>query len=425
LPKSQVRSIGRRCYSSLGERGLSISFLLAVASLVAVVGYIILDRGQLPGWSRTRSVTTIVAPAILQPSLKPLVGVFAKNHNIFNALLQNGLSRQEAHQLVETTRPVYNLAKITAGRPYWLYFTPEGQLHDFRYIVDDERYLTVYREGKDYVPLMKRFEYETRAAHVSGIIEDSLFLTVKRGGEQEQLAQDLADVFTWDVDFYTDVKKGDSFRILVEKKYLEGKFTKYGPILAASLTNQGKTHYGFRFADESGVAGYYTPDGRPLKRSFLKSPLKFARISSRFSRARLHPILKIVRPHMGIDYAAPIGTPVVAVAAGRVEFAGASAGSGKVVKMRHAQGYETIYLHLSRIAVRAGRSVSQGEIIGWVGATGLATGPHLDFRILQHGRFVNPTRVVFPPAPPLSSTALTRFSAVRDVLQKQLQQLSF
>ncbi len=363
------------------------------------------------------------APAPPPPKFREIVDSFQPNQTITQALLKQGLSHALISQIVDSARPVYDLAKVKARQSYWIYFTEDGKFRDFRYPVDDTRYLTVYHDvAQDrLVPVMKEFQFETRVHVASAEIESSLFSSVMDIGEQDQLALDLAEVFSSDIDFNTDIQKGDSFRVLVEKKYLDGRFTKYGAILAAAMVNQKKQLLGYRFEDENGKPAYYDPDGKALKRSFLKSPLKYARITSRFSRRRYHPILKVVRPHLGVDYAAPIGTPVQAVGAGVIVSAGRSGANGKMVRIRHAGGYETMYLHLSRISVRSGTRVSQGEVIGNVGSTGLSTGPHLDFRILRHGVAVNPTKVIFPPGKPVSPDQFDRFAALRDKLNYELR----
>ncbi len=410
-------------------RSVSFTVLALLIASAVLGGYLILERGRPLGMASSRTPASSPPPPVAVAHAPPqietgeIVDRFSRNQTFAEALSKRGISNQEVHQLIESARPVYDLAKVASGRPFWLRFTAEGVFHDFRYPVDDERYLTVYRKGEEYVPVIKKFPYEIRIEPVSGIIENSLFLAVKESGEEEQLALDLAEIFMWDIDFYTDIQKGDAFRMLVEKKYLDGRFVKYGPILAADITNQGKTFFGYRFRCEDGTHGYYGPDGIALKKSFLKSPLKFARITSSFSKGRFHPVLRIVRPHLGVDYAAPAGTPVVAVGAGIVASAEIKGGSGKMVMIRHAGGYETLYLHLSRIAVRSGVRIAQGQVIGYVGATGLATGPHLDFRVIERGRYVNPTKVVFPPPPPVPSASLSRFVALRDSFQSQLEQI--
>lgn len=398
--------------------------IVGLAILAPLAGYLLLQRGQPLGMTRSKIPAAKPEVASPAPALREFAANFGRNETISDALARHGLSAELIYNLVETTRPVYNLARVAAGRPYWLYLTVGGELHDFRYAVDDDRYLTVYEQDGRFVPVMKNFQYDTLVEPVAGVIEDSLFGCITAEGEQDILALQLADIFMYDVDFYTDVQRGDSFRMLVEKKYLAGRFVKYGAILAADFRNQGKTFSGFRFRDERGAPAYYSADGKALKKSFLKSPLKFARISSRFSRSRLHPILKIYRPHMGVDYAAPEGTPVQAVGAGTVEATGYQGEGGRMVKISHAGGYQTFYLHLSKILVKHGAHVQQGDVIGTVGASGLATGPHLDFRVVLHGKFINPTKVIFPPNPPVAQSAFTEFAALRDILSGKLGQVA-
>jgi len=382
--------------------------------------YLILEHAHTVGWTSTRAPVPVVGGPPPPPPLREIVGIFAKNQTITDALSQNGLPRQQIFEMVATTRPVYNLARVTAGKPFWLYLTPEGRFHDFRYPIDDERYLTVYRDGDRFVPVIKKFPYEIRVEPVAGDIEGSLFAALSDAGERDTLAESFAEIFNGDIDFYTEIQPGDNFRLLVEKKYLGANFVKYGPILAASISNQNKTFTGFRFLDENGREGFYAPDGKSLKKSFLKSPFKFARISSKFSFARRHPILKIIRPHLGVDYAAPIGTPVQAVGSGVVVLTGQTSTNGKMVRLRHSGGYETMYLHLSSIAVRSGSRVDQTQVIGYVGATGLVTGPHLDFRVFLHERAIDPRKVIFPPNPPVPPSRFAQFAQLCDMLKAQL-----
>ncbi len=421
MKKPQVSRSWERAL--LERRGHALLFLCGLVVVLAFFGYILLERGQPVGLSRSITAMPSVAAPPTDPPLREIAASFGRNQTITDALARHGITAEQIYRLVESARPVYNLAKVAASRNYWLYLTAGGEFHDFRYAIDDERYLTVYQQDGRFVPVMKNFNYDLRIESVSGVIEDSLFACITGGGEQDILALDLADIFMYDVDFYTDVQKGDAFSMLVEKKYLHDRFVKYGPILAASMRTQGRELTGFRFRDEKGAPAYYSAEGKALKKSFLKSPLKFARISSRFSRSRLHPILKILRPHMGVDYAAPIGTPVQAVGAGMVLMTGIQSGGGKMVRVRHAGGYETMYLHLSKIAVKRGARVQQGEVIGYVGSTGLSTGPHLDFRVASHGKFVNPTKVIFPPNPPVSSGNFPQFASLRDKMQARLGQI--
>jgi murein DD-endopeptidase MepM/ murein hydrolase activator NlpD len=388
--------------------------------LLSVGGLDTLSRGRLPGEIEPAAFTSKPVTPPDWARLKTIVGEFAPNGNITDTLLGHGLIRDQVLRLVDETRPVYNLARIVAGRPYWLDVAPGNDLRSFRYPLDDARYLTVYRNGDRYVPVVKSFPFVTGVETIDGVIRSSLFAAMTEAHEDERLALELAEIFMWDIDFYTDLQPGDSFRMIVEKKYLDGKFARYGAILAASFTNQRRTLTAFRFQSRPGVAEYFSADGRALKRSFLKSPLRFARVTSRFSGARMHPVLRIVRPHLGVDYAAPLGTPVVAVGAGTVASAGSTPEAGKMVRIRHAGGYETLYLHLMQVQVRAGEHVDQNQVIGRVGSTGLSTGPHLDFRVIQHGRFINPAKVIFPPSPPVPAPEFARFVSVRDPFLEQL-----
>jgi len=303
-------------------------------------------------------------------------------------------------RLVEAARPVHDLARISVGRPFGVALGPDGLVRAFTYGIDELRTLRVVREGDDLRADLLTRQYETRVATVGGTIESSLFGAIGAAGEEDQLALDLADIYAWDVDFNTEIQRGDSFRVAVEKLSLDGAFARYGRILAAEFVRGDRVLRAFRH-EGAGGAGYYDAEGRPLRKAFLRSPLRFTRISSRFSRSRLHPVLHVRRAHLGVDYAAPLGTPVLAAADGVVSVAGWMGGYGRTVKIRHANGYETLYGHLSRTYVRPGQRVEQGARVGAVGATGIATGPHLDYRMSRDGQFVDPLRLVSPPAEPV------------------------
>ncbi len=365
-----------------------------------------------------------IIPASAAPiPLREIIGSFRPNQTITQALSEHGLSDSLISEIVDCSRPVYNLAKVKASQLYSLCMTPEGEFRNFRYNLDANSYLTVHRDSAEdrLVSEVKDFEFETRVESVSAQIDSSLFASIERIGEKDQLALDLAEIFSSDIDFNSDIQKGDSFSALVEKKYLKDEFSGYGAVYAAKFNNGRKTFMGFRFEDENGKPAYYGTDGKALKKSFLKSPLKFTRITSKFSYARRHPVLKIVRPHLGVDYAAPVGTPVRAVGSGTVTKAGWSGQSGRMVKLRHSGGFETMYLHLSKIAVAQGSRVDQGDVIGYVGSSGVSTGPHLDFRVYRHGKALNPLKVVFPPGAPIPEARFDEFAAVRDSLAARLE----
>ena len=343
-------------------------------------------------------------------SLTVVRGSVARNTTL-EAALATVLGPAAVQELVRTARPLYDLARLSVGHAFDLTVGAEGLLA-FSYAIDELRTLQVRRSGDGLEAEVLTRQYETRTESATGAITSSLFGAVEDAGEEDQLALDLAQIFEWDVDFNTELQRGDSFRVVVDKMYLEGRFVRYGPILSAELRRGNRALRAVRFEGRRGPE-YYTPEGVPLRKTFLRSPLKFTRISSRFTHARLHPILHVLRPHLGVDYAAPAGTPVRAAADGVVTQAGWWGGYGKVVRIRHARGIQTLYGHLSRIQVRAGQRVEQGQLIGAVGSTGLATGPHLDYRTLRNGVFVNPLTIQPPPPEPLSAALRPAFEDVK------------
>jgi murein DD-endopeptidase MepM/ murein hydrolase activator NlpD len=350
-------------------------------------------------------------PAGADPAFRAFRGTVTPRGTLARSL-SGTLSPASIHALVEASRPAYDLARLTVGRPFALLLDAEGLLHAFTYGIDELRTLRVTRRGDELRAVVLARSYETEVDTIQASITSSLFAAVGDAGEHDQLALDLAEIFAWDVDFNTEIQKGDAFRVAVEKLTLDGRFSRYGRILSAEFVRGTRVLRAVRFEGASGP-GYYAPDGSPLRKAFLRSPLKFTRITSRFTRARFHPILKVKRPHYGVDYAAATGTPVMAAADGVVTLAGWQQGYGKTVKMRHNNGFETLYGHLSRIAVKRGQRVQQGTAVGAVGMTGLATGPHLDYRMIRNGAFVDPLRVQSPPAEPIPPAERKDFHAVR------------
>lgn len=350
-------------------------------------------------------------PPIREP-LRILRGTIGRNATLAR-LLESSLPPAGVHLLVEAAKPAYNLARLSVGRPFGLAVTKSGILASFTYGIDELRTLRVTRRGDSLHAEVVTRAHETRVDRVGGTITSSLFAAIGEAGEQDQLALDLADVFAWDVDFNTEIQKGDSFRVAVEKLTADGTFLRYGRILAAEFTRGSRVLKAVRYEGAAGE-GFYAPDGSPLRKAFLRSPLQFTRISSGFTRSRFHPILGHYTAHLGIDYAAPVGTPVRASADGVVLLAGWSGGYGKTVRLRHTNGFETLYGHLSRIDVRAGQRVSQGSLVGAVGTTGLSTGPHLDYRMIRNGTYVNPLTIQLPPAEPVPAVERASFESRRD-----------
>jgi murein DD-endopeptidase MepM/ murein hydrolase activator NlpD len=289
--------------------------------------------------------------------------------------------------------------------------------------------LAVRSDEGGFAAAVEPIPWNTAVVNVRGEIRDSLFRAVDEAGESPELAVQLAEIFGWDLDFYSDPRVGDTFRVQVEKKTsLDGRSRSYGKVLFAEYVNEGRPYQALLFHDAAGKPAYFSPDGRSLEKAFLRSPLKFsAAVTSRFSRSRYHPILHQRRAHLGVDYGAPTGTPVQAIGPGRVVFAGYRGGNGNMVHLRHANGYETQYLHLSRILVRTGQRVESGDRIGLVGSTGLATGPHLHFNFLQSGvhRNFEVVRRNLPSAEPVGRENMAEFAALREQIMTQVEQTTF
>ncbi len=327
------------------------------------------------------------------------------------ALLAFWMSQAEAAAVIQAAAPVYSLANLREGNPLSVVHDESGAFVRFVYDIDAFRRLVVTRTDDTFQASAEKIAYDTELAHVRGDIDSSLFEAVTSVGENATLAMTLADVFSCEINFINELRRGDSFDLLVEKHYSDGEFKGYGRMVAARFTNQGRAYEAFLFADASGKERYYNAEGDALQRSLLKAPLSFTRVSSGYSMNRRHPVLGYSRPHQGVDYAAPSGTPIKAVGEGVATKVGWGNGYGNMIVIRHAGGLESQYAHMSGFAkgIKAGTRVNQGQTIGYVGATGIATGPHLDFRLRQNGQFINPSKVIVPRADPVAKTALAHF----------------
>jgi murein DD-endopeptidase MepM/ murein hydrolase activator NlpD len=337
-------------------------------------------------------------------------------------LRQAGVSAAEVLELQRAVRSLYNIRHLRVGQAYSIEVTADGLLQHFMYEIDAQRRLEVVRRGQTFVGQLEPIVYEHKERVVQGTIHGSLYAVLASQKETPKIAVDLVDIFSWEVDFHTDVRDGNTFRVLIEERYRDGELVGYHRILAAELVNRKHISKAVYYPPDGDNGAYYHPDGRSMRRMFLRSPLRYTRISSRFSHRRFHPVLKGYRPHLGIDYAAPVGTPVRSVADGVVIRAGRKKAEGKMVKIRHNRIYTTYYMHLSRFArgLRVGKRVTQGQVIGYVGSTGRATGPHLDFRMTKHGKYLNPLRHKNIEAPSLSRQALPAFQAYAERLLAKL-----
>ena len=364
-----------------------------------------------PSRSDERPPVLVVEPLTLPRIVRNVT--LAAGQTLSQVLERVGAGASEVQAWVEAARSQLDLRSLPVGMSVEAELDHHGNLDAVR-LTPDWRETVVLQSGPGGVSARREarpVERELRV--VQGTVRSSLFEAVAAAGEDEALAVDLADLFQWDIDFHREVREGDTFSLVVERVLSDGRVVDHGPILAAIYTNAGRRLTAVRYSPEGAGPGYYDAQGHPLRKQFLRAPLRFTRITSRFSISRLHPVLGRRMPHWGVDYGAPVGTPVMATADGVVIFRGRKGGGGNTVEVRHANGYVTGYLHLSRFAggLRTGRRVTQGEVIGYVGATGLATGPHLDYRITHDGHHVNPLTMAHDPAPPLARSEMPRFAA--------------
>jgi len=291
--------------------------------------------------------------------------------------------------------------------------TPSGKLERLEVVFDrrNEVHLAVAPDGISVEKIERAITSEV--LRLEGAVESSLFGAMDAAGGGPELAVRMAQIYQWDIDFLRDLRKGDTFVVVVDRQTVEGEFYAWGTVFATRFVNDGRTLDAVVYPDDSGRLGYYDLEGLPLRKQFLRSPLKFSRVTSRFSMSRFHPVLRRRMPHYGVDYGAPVGTAVHVTGDGTVTFAGRKGGGGNTVTVRHTNGYETNYLHLSRYGrgIQRGARVSQGQVIGYVGNTGLSTGPHLDYRVTLNGKWINPLAISSPPVQPLSEERLQRFLA--------------
>ena len=376
---------------------------------------------------------TAGADVYLPRESETIVATVPRHATLDSLLRANQLREQLVTEAVSVARDVFDPRRLRADQPYRLVRSLDGWLREFEYQIDGDRFLRIVsldRARPDVLDArVLNYDKRTDVVAIDARIDaahSSLIGSIDAAGEKVQLALELADVFSGQVDFHTDLQPGDSFRVLFEKSSHDGQFSGYGAILGAAITVDGRRLQAFRWEDPAtGKAGYYDENGRSLKRFFLKSPLKFEpRVTSGFSMRRFHPIDQVFKAHLGVDYGAPTGSSVVAVAAGVVVSAAHSGAGGNTVHLKHQGGFETYYLHLSAYGagIRAGAHVAQGQLIGRVGMTGSATGPHLDYRLKRNGVFVNPVAVHSRQAPgePIPAVMLANFTSSRDALLTRL-----
>ncbi len=397
--------------------------LFAIFAVLSVVSYNLLSSIKA---SSERPPDILVSDHEAQYR-KEIVGIIQKGQTLYDIFLEEGLAISELQEIYRASKGVYDLRKVRPNRSYRITALNSGdalKVFSFMYSINDMEFLKVDRNSEGFEASLKKVPYRVKYSLLEGVIRDNLIYAVGQTREHLQVAFELAEIFESEIDFLTDLREGDRFRILVEELWLGNAFKGYGKILAAEFINRGNRYQAYRY-ELDGEPGYFDEKGRSLRRALLKAPLRFRYISSRFSYRRRHPILRIYRPHLGVDYAAPKGTPVSAAGSGVIKYAGWKGQYGKCVIIRHPNGYETYYGHLSRIrkGIRRGVKVKQGQIIGYVGATGLVTGPHLDYRIKRFGKFINPLTMKAPRAKAVPKSRMADYKRRVENLQYLIAKL--
>ncbi|NOQ17260.1 MAG: peptidoglycan DD-metalloendopeptidase family protein [Methyloprofundus sp.] len=340
---------------------------------------------------------------------------------------KNDLSRSDLHKIIHANEIGRQFAEITPGKTLLIGQNISGELSHLVYQINLSKEIKATRleDGNFKVELIIK-ETETRIASASGTIESSLFWAGKEAGLSDKLVMQLANIFAWDIDFALNLRTGDQFSLIYEKHFINGKFLNTGEILVAEFINQGDSIKAVRYQDPAGKISYYTPSGDSMRKAFLRTPIDFARISSRFNLRRKHPVLNTIRAHKGVDYAARTGTPIKSTGDGKIIFRGKKGGYGNVVIIKHGQRYSTLYAHLSKFkrGQRTGTRLNQGDIIGYVGRTGLASGPHLHYEFRVNGVHRNPLTVKLPNATPIKKKYKEDFLAKSQLLFNQLTDIT-
>ena len=360
-------------------------------------------------------------PPVEQSGFREITGTIKKGETFFTLFRKYNLDIDILYRICQASVNIHRLQELDPGRSYKFVLDNNAQIDSFSYAINDDCVLNINRRDGGYSAEKVVIDYEKRILHIRGMIKDNLIASMGEGSENLLLALQLSDLFAWDIDFTTDLQNDDSFNIVVEGLYQEGKFKRYGSILAAEFVNNSEVHQAYAFTQD-GKVDYYDENGKSLRKYFLKTPLSFRRISSVFSQRRNHPILKITRPHNGIDYAAATGTPVSATGEGRVLFAGRRGQYGNLVIIGHRNAYKTYYGHLAKIDknVKVGARVDQGKVIGSVGSTGLATGPHLHYETRLNDRPINPASIRSASGKVMSKKMLAAFQQFKNQMDSKL-----
>lgn len=335
-----------------------------------------------------------------------------------------GLSANTLHDVINSSKDAKQLSRLKVGQELQFTLSEDGQLESLHSKLSDLESVSLSKTDKGYDFKRELVKPDVRDAYAHGVINSSLFVSAKRAGLSHNLTMDLANIFGYDIDFAMDIRQGDEFEVIYQEKVVAEKSVGTGNILSARFTNRGKTYTAVRYTDKQGNVSYYDADGNSMRKAFIRTPVDFARISSRFSNGRKHPILNKIRAHKGVDYAAPRGTPIKAAGDGKVILAGRKGGYGNTVVLQHGSRYRTLYAHMQGFAkgVRTGGSVKQGQIIGYIGTTGLSTGPHLHYEFQVNGTHVDPLSQKLPMSDPIARNEKQRFLQMSKPLMARMDQ---
>lgn len=353
------------------------------------------------------------APAVAtgQEPPREIAVTVARGDTLSSVFAKAGLPGDVLHQLLNGNREARQLTRIKPGQVFHFTRDEQGAFESLSSRLSQLESVHVTRTAKGFSVKRETIKPSVRQAYAHGVIDSSLFAATQRAGLPHRLAMDLANIFGYDIDFALDIREGDEFEVIYEEKQVDGKRVGSGSILAARFTNRGKPYTAVRYTDRQGNSTYYRADGSSMRKAFIRTPVDFARISSRFSNGRRHPVLNKIRAHKGVDYAAPTGTPIKATGDGKVILAGRKGGYGNTVIIQHGQRYRTLYAHMNGFAkgLRNGSQVKQGQVIGYVGTTGLSTGPHLHYEFQVNGTHVDPLSQKLPMADPIAGAERKRF----------------
>ncbi|MDY0211829.1 MAG: peptidoglycan DD-metalloendopeptidase family protein [Desulfuromonadaceae bacterium] len=420
LPSTRKRKVARR------RQGL-VLFLL-MAAIAVFLYFVTRDKTLYEPAIHEAEDVHILSPAAFEDPLpqaiietrRETISCAVESGETITALLGHYFTPAEILIIAQKAKPIFPLHKLCAGHQYSIELENE-EFISFKYDIDTKEQLIIEKKDGEINVERKPIPYDIKIESVGTQVESSLFGSVASIGESSELALDIMNIFAWDIDFIRDIRSGDYFNAVVEKRYRNGKLEGYGNVLAAHFNNQGDDYFAFYYANGE-ASGHYNERGESLRKAFLKAPLSYTRISSGYTNRRYHPVLNEWRPHLAVDYAAPTGTPVKAIAEGTVVGKSYDSNNGNMIRLRHPNSYESTYIHLSKFGreIKKGSRVKQGDIIGYVGSTGLATGPHLDFRIFKNGTPINPLKLKSTPTQPVPTHARAEFDSLVAQMRQKL-----